>query len=315
MKPSRELEVTIGELTLKTPLIAASGTVGFGAELSELGSLSSYGAIVLKTITCQKRDGNPSPRVIETPSGMLNAIGLQNPGIDAFISHHAGVVKDLSVPVVVSIGGQNKEELCECARRCEKEQCKIIELNLSCPNVHDAVPNIAQQQGVCIAQDSAAIVEVVHAVRKEFTGHLWVKLSPEVTSIPVCAGAAAQAGADAIVLINTIRGMVIDTELQQPFLGAVCGGLSGPAVRPLGVRCVYEAYKAVDIPVIGVGGICSARDVLEYMLAGAAAVQIGTLHFVDARIVGQILQDLNDYVRRHKVSSIRDIKGAAHNTL
>ena len=292
---SNSLAVKLGPLRLKNPIIAASGTFGYGVEYSHLMDVGRLGGVSVKGISLEPRKGNPPPRVCETPAGMLNSIGLANIGFDAFVEDVMPKLRDLGVTVIVNTYGTSKEEFSELARRFDQVQgVSALEVNISCPNV--------KAGGVHFGVSEKPAAEVTEAVRKATKLPVIVKLSPEAYDLPKIAAAVERAGADIISMINTFRGMAIDVETRKPRLGSVIGGLSGPAIRPLAVRLVYEVHNAVEIPIIGIGGIVSLRDVLEFLLAGASAVQVGTANFSEPTICLKLLNELESYCQQKGVS-------------
>ncbi len=297
-----DLEVTIGKLKLKNPVMAASGT--FGDEYAGLADIKKLGAIVAKTVTLEPRIGNAPPRLVETPSGMLNSIGLENKGVEVFIEEKLPHLKKFKVPLIVSIAGDDEDEFKELAGRLNRiSGVAGLELNLSCPNIRYGSREEA------IAQDEKATHSVVKAVRAKTGLTVIAKLSPNVTDIRKMARSAEDAGADAVSLVNTFLGMAVDIETRKPRLGNVTGGLSGPAIRPLALRMVWEAFKSVKIPVIGMGGIMTAADAIEFILCGATAVQIGTANFVDPDTASSVLTGLKEYMIRSKVTDIDRLRG------
>ena len=301
MEPN--LSITIGSLSLQNPVMGASGTFGFGEEYADFIDIDSLGGFVVKGTTLEPRAGNPAPRMAETPAGMLNAVGLQNPGVEAFATQIwprlAGLRR--AVPIV-NVSGARVADYEACAERlAELDGLQAIELNISCPNV--------KQGGMAFGTTCAGASEVVGAVRRRWPRHLMVKLSPNVTSVTEIALAAEAAGADSVSLINTLLGMAVDVERRRPMLSTVTGGLSGPAVKPVAVRMVWQVAKAVKIPVVGLGGIRTAADALEFIMAGASAVQIGTANFVDPTVTVQVVDGLASYCRRHGVDRITDLIG------
>lgn len=297
-----DLSTSIGSLSLKNPVLTASGTFGFGVEYADFLNLSNLGGFIVKGTTLEPRQGNPYPRMAETPSGMLNAVGLQNKGVDYFIEHIYPKIKDCGSEVIVNVSGKSIETYTECAARLAAlEGIKAIELNISCPNV--------KQGGMAFGTTCEGAEQVVAAVRKAWPRHLMVKLSPNVTSIVDIAKAVEAAGADSVSLINTLLGMAIDVERQRPMLSTITGGLSGPAVKPIAVRMVWQVAHAVGIPVVGLGGITSAADALEFIMAGASAIQVGTANFIDPTVTQQIIDGLTDYCERHGVARLMDLKG------
>lgn len=296
------LATEIGGIKLKNPVMVASGTFGWGKEYSELMDLNLLGAIITKTVTLRPREGNPPPRLCETPSGMLNSIGLQNEGIDALIKEQIPFLSKFNVPVIVNIAGDSVPEFVELAKILDKVQTvKGIELNISCPNV--------KQGGMFFGSDPRLTAEVVRSVKKATALPVIAKLTPNVTDIALIAKAAEDAGADAVSLINTIVGLAIDIENRKSKIGAGTGGLSGPAIKPIAVRMVWEVAKAVKIPVIGIGGIMTAEDAVEFFLAGASAVQVGTANFVDPEASINIIEGIKTYLESHNLTSLKDIIG------
>ncbi|MBU0758790.1 MAG: dihydroorotate dehydrogenase [Candidatus Omnitrophica bacterium] len=281
--------VKIGKINLKNPVMVASGTFGYAEEFEGLIDLKKLGAIVTKTITLDPKQGNPMPRICETASGMLNAIGLQNKGVDNFIEEKLPYLSKIGVPVIVSVSGDCADEFCELAKRLDREKhVDGIELNLSCPNI--------KARGL-IAQDKEATYETVKSVREKTGKTLIAKLSPNVTDIVEIAEAACEAGADSVSLINTLIGMAIDVETGKPKLGNITGGLSGPCIKPIALRMVWEVAKNIDKPVIGMGGIMTAQDAVEFLIAGAKAVQIGTASFIDPGISGKIIKGVEKWTK------------------
>lgn len=299
------LEVNIGKLRLKNPVMTASGTFGYGEEFAEFIDLSRLGAVVVKGLSINAKEGNPPPRLVETASGMLNAIGLQNIGIERFIKEKLPFLKTYDTSVIVNFFGDSVEEYeTAAAMLSSQEGIHGLEMNISCPN---------KQAGWCIfGTDPKVTFEVVSTVRKRTALPLIVKLSPNVTDISVMARAAVEAGADALSLINTITGMAIDIKTRRPRLGNVTGGLSGPAIKPVALRMVYEVYKAVKVPVIGMGGIMSADDAVEFMLAGASGIAVGTANFVNPLASIEILDGIIDYMEKEGIEDISSLTGTAH---
>ncbi len=302
MKP--DLKVKIGSLTLKNPVITASGTFGYGEEFHEsFYDIAKLGAVVTKGISLKPRAGNEMPRVIETASGMLNAIGLANVGLDAFLSDKLPYLARTGAVVIANILGSTVEEYAEVARRLDSaEGVMALEQNISCPNVKCG--------GLQFGIDPESAAVAVRAVRKAFSRTLIVKLSPQASSIPAMARACEEAGADAISLINTIPAMAIDVRTKKPVLANVTGGLSGPAIKPVALRMVYEAAGAVKIPIIGIGGIMNAADAVEFMLAGASAIQIGTANFVRPMAAMEIIEGIEVYCRENSISRVGELTGA-----
>jgi dihydroorotate dehydrogenase (NAD+) catalytic subunit len=295
------LSIDIQGLKLKNPVIAASGTYGFGREYAEYVDLNDWGGISVKGLTLEERIGNPPPRTVETPSGMLNAIGLQNPGVHAFIQNELPFLRRFDTAVIANVAGNTAEEYATMARILDKADIDAIELNLSCPNVKKG----------CMAFGSTpeGIFQVVKDVRRETRKPLIVKLTPNVTDITEPAIAAQEAGADILSLINTLLGMVIDIHTRKPVLANNTGGLSGPAVRPVAVRMVYQVAQAVSIPVIGMGGITSGKDAIEFILAGASAVMVGTWNFADPACVKKITEEIKAYMIRYDISDLKELVG------
>ncbi len=290
-------------LTLKNPVMTASGTFGYGEEYADFIDLSKLGGILVKGTTLNHREGNPYPRMAETPSGMLNAVGLQNKGIDYFVETIYPRIKDIDTNIIVNVSGSTIEDYCAVAEKVNAlENIPAIELNVSCPNV--------KQGGMAFGVTTTGIEQVVSAVRKVYDKHLMVKLSPNVTSIADLALAAETSGADSVSLINTLLGMAIDAEKRRPKLSTVTGGLSGACVKPIALRMVWQVAKAVKIPVIGLGGISSATDAIEFLLAGASAIEIGTANFIDPTITVKVAQGIVEYCERHGFKNVSDLTGA-----
>ena len=297
------LNINIGKLQLKNPVMTASGTFGYGPEFSDFMDLSRIGGIFVKGTTLRERQGNPYPRMAETPSGMLNAVGLQNKGIEYFINHIYPNVNSIDTNILVNLSGSTIEDYVEAARMLnELEKIPGIELNISCPNVKEG--------GMAFGTSCSSAAKVVKAVRTVYKKELIVKLSPNVTDISEIALAVEAEGADSVSLINTLLGMAIDSEKRKPILSTVTGGLSGPAVKPIALRMVWQVAQAVKIPVIGLGGIMNAGDAIEFILAGATAIQIGTANFIDPTVSITVVDGINDYLDRHGFQSVSDIIGA-----
>jgi dihydroorotate dehydrogenase (NAD+) catalytic subunit len=297
-----DLSVNIGNLSLKNPVMTASGTFGYGIEFEDFVDLEQIGGIIVKGTTLQHREGNPYPRMAETPSGMLNAVGLQNKGVDYFVEKIYPKIKDINTNMIVNVSGSDIESYVKTAERINKlEHIPAIELNISCPNV--------KQGGMAFGVTAEGAAEVVSAVRKAYDKTLIVKLSPNVTNIAEIARAVEGAGADSVSLINTLLGMAIDAEKRKPILSTITGGMSGAAVKPIALRMVWQVAQAVKIPVIGLGGIMNWRDAVEFLLAGATAIQIGTANFIDPAITVKVAQGIDDYLTRHGYSSVKDIIG------
>lgn len=296
------LAVSIGKLPLKNPVLTASGTFGYGEEFSDFVDLNRLGGFIIKGTTINHREGNPYPRMVETPSGMLNAVGLQNKGVDYFIDNIYPRIKDVNSHVIVNVSGATIDDyVAVCEKLAPLDRINAIEVNISCPNV--------KQGGMAFGTTSDGAAQVTKAVRAAFPKTLIVKLSPNVTSIADIARAVEAEGADSVSLINTLLGMSIDVERQRPHLSTITGGLSGPAVRPVAVRMVWQTAKAVKIPVIGLGGIMNGRDAIEFMLAGATAIEIGTANFIDPTVTEKIIDYMDDYCIRHGVKDITEIIG------
>jgi dihydroorotate dehydrogenase (NAD+) catalytic subunit len=297
-----KLETKIGGLTLKNPVLTASGTFGYGTEFSEFIDLSRLGGYIIKGTTLNPREGNPYPRMAETPSGMLNCVGLQNKGVHYLKDNIYPNIKDIDSCLIVNLSGSTVEDYAEAAEIIgTMDKVQAIELNISCPNV--------KQGGMAFGTTTQGVEQVVSAVRKAYGKTLIVKLSPNVTSITDIALAAEAAGADSVSLINTLMGMAIDAERRKPLLSMVTGGLSGPCVKPVALRCVWQVAKAVKIPVVGLGGIMNATDAIEFFLAGATAIEIGTANFIDPETTVKVVDGINEYLDRHNYSSITDIIG------
>jgi dihydroorotate dehydrogenase (NAD+) catalytic subunit len=282
--------------------MTASGTFGYGEEYAEFIDLDRLGGIVVKAVTGNKRDGNAYPRMAETPSGMLNSVGLQNKGVDHFISEIYPRIKGFDTCIVVNVSGSTIEEYVEVAEKInDLEKIPAIELNISCPNV--------KQGGMAFGTIPSTATEVTRAVRDVYKKVLIVKLSPNVTNITDMAKAVVDGGADIISLINTLLGMAIDPELRKPVLSTNTGGLSGPAIKPVALRMVWQVSKAVDVPLIGIGGIMNAADAIEFILAGASAIEVGTANFIDPAVTVKIVEGIEAYLRRHKMASVKELIG------
>lgn len=295
--------IKLDGLMLKNPVMTASGTFGYGLEYADFINLEDLGGIVVKGTTLHHREGNPYPRMAETPSGMLNAVGLQNKGVDYFVQHIYPAIKDIKTNMIVNVSGSTIDDYVAAAEKInELDNIPAIELNVSCPNV--------KQGGMAFGITCAGIQQVVTAVRKAYKKHLIVKLSPNVGNIAEIAVAAESCGADSLSLINTLLGMAVDAETRRPKLSTVTGGLSGACVKPVALRMVWQVYKAVKIPVIGLGGISSATDAVEFMLAGASAIQIGTANFIDPAISVKVARGIVEYCERHGFANVSDLTGA-----
>jgi dihydroorotate dehydrogenase (NAD+) catalytic subunit len=298
-----DLSVEIAGIKLRNPIMTASGTFGYGSEFAPYMDLESIGAIITKGLSLSPRAGNPTPRIVETPGGMLNAIGLQNVGIDAFISEKLPFLRTVATPVIVNIYGNTPEEYGELARRLDSvKEVAGVEVNISCPNV--------KQGGIVFGTDPDAAYEVVKLVRDATIKPVIVKLSPNVTDIVRMANACADAGADALSLINTLTGMAIDLAMRRPVLANITGGLSGPAIKPVALRMVWQVARAVKLPIIGIGGIMTATDALEFMLAGATAVQVGTANFLDPAASHTIARDMERYLLDNGIADVKELIGA-----
>ncbi|MBD5365915.1 MAG: dihydroorotate dehydrogenase [Bacteroides sp.] len=295
-------EVKIGSLNLKNPVLTASGTFGYGEEFSSFIDLNRLGGFIVKGTTLEPREGNDYPRMVETPSGMINAVGLQNKGVDYFIKNIYSRIADLDTNVIVNVSGAKIDDYVEVARRiAELPNINAIEVNISCPNV--------KQGGMAFGTSAQGAAEVTKALRQAYDKTLIVKLSPNVTDIVSIAKAVEAEGADSVSLVNTFMGMAIDVERQRPYLSTITGGLSGPAIRPIAVRMVWQVAHAVSIPVIGLGGIMNARDALEFLMAGATAVQIGTANFIDPTTTVRVIEGIEEYCERHNIKDIHEIIG------
>lgn len=297
-----DLKVNINGLELKNPVLTASGTFGYGTEFQDFINIEELGGFIVKGTTLAHREGNPYPRMAETPSGMLNAVGLQNKGVDYFINHIYPEIKGVKTSILVNVSGSTISDYVATAEKINALDCiPGIELNISCPNVKEG--------GMAFGTNCCSASEVVNAVRKVYHKHLMVKLSPNVTNIQEIALAVEGAGADSVSLINTLMGMAINTRTRKPVLSTVTGGLSGPCVKPVALRMVWQVSKVVKIPIIGLGGIMTATDAIEFILAGASAVQIGTANFIDPAVTIKIVNGINDYLDNNGFNSIEDLIG------
>ena len=297
-----KLNVSIGNLSMKNPVMTASGTFGYGLEYADFVPLEQIGGIIVKGTTLNPRQGNDYPRMAETPSGMLNCVGLQNKGVDYFCNNIYPQIKDIDTNMIVNVSGSSPEDYAECAARIDQlEGIPAIELNISCPNVKDG--------GMAFGVTCEGAASVVRAVRQRYHRTLIVKLSPNVTSITDIARAVEDEGADAVSLINTLMGMSIDIEKRKPRLSIGTGGLSGACVKPVALRMVWQVAKAVNIPVVGLGGISSAEDAIEFFLAGATAIEIGTANFIDPTITIKVKNGINEWLDKHGCESLHDIIG------
>ena len=296
------LQVNIGALSLKNPVMTASGTFGYGLEFADFMPLDGIGGIIVKGTTLKSREGNDYPRMAETASGMLNCVGLQNKGVDYFCEHIYPQIKDIDTNMIVNVSGSSPEDYAECAARIDAlENIPAIELNISCPNVKDG--------GMAFGVTCAGASSVVKAVRQAYHKTLIVKLSPNVTDITEIARAVEAEGADSVSLINTLMGMAVDIEKRKRVLSIGTGGLSGPAVKPVALRMVYQVARAVKIPVVGLGGISTAKDAIEFLMCGATAIEIGTANFLDPAISIKVRDGINDWLDQHGVHDIHDIIG------
>ncbi len=299
-----DLSIDLGRgLKLRNPVMTASGTFGYGEEYESLTDINSLGGIIVKGTTLNPREGNPYPRMAETPSGMLNAVGLQNKGVDYFISEIYPRIRHYDTNIIVNVSGAAVPDYVEVARRLMPlSDIPAIEVNISCPNV--------KQGGMAFGTTCEGAAQVTAAVREVWDRHLMVKLSPNVTDIASIAKAVEEAGADSVSLVNTFLGMAVDVERRRPVLSTVTGGLSGPCIRPIAVRMVWQVSNAVSIPVVGLGGIAGGRDAMEFILAGASAVEIGTANFVEPDVTERTVRWIEDYCRRHDISNLRELIGA-----
>ncbi len=297
------LNVDLGAgLKLKNPVLTASGTFGYGTEYADFIDLNRLGGFIVKGTTLNHREGNDSPRMVETPSGMINAVGLQNKGVDYFIEHIYPTIADLNTEVIVNVSGASASDYQAVAEKLAPlEKINAIEVNISCPNV--------KAGGMAFGTTAAGAAEITGVMRRAWPRHLMVKLSPNVTDITEIAIAAESAGADSVSLINTLLSMSIDVERRRPHLSTITGGLSGPCVRPIAVRMVWQVAKKVNIPVVGLGGITNASDALQFIMAGATAVQIGTANFIDPTTTVKVIEGIEDYLHRHNINDINELRG------
>ncbi|MDH3332415.1 MAG: dihydroorotate dehydrogenase [Desulfobulbaceae bacterium] len=299
-----DMKISIGSLRLRNPVMTASGTFGYGEEYGSLVNLHRLGAIIVKGISLLPRQGTPPPRIAETACGMLNAIGLENVGLESFLSEKLPFLQGINTPLIVNILGDTVQDYQQLAARLdEEEKVAALEVNISCPNV--------KQGGVAFGTDPGMAHAVTKGVRQHFSRPVIVKLSPNVTDITGIARAAEEAGADAVSLINTVLGMAIDIKSCQPKLANIFGGLSGPAIKPIGLRMVWQVAECVSIPIIGIGGITTPEDAIEYILAGACAVQVGTTNFINPRAAEEIIQGIGAFLVENKMASIQDLIGRA----
>jgi dihydroorotate dehydrogenase (NAD+) catalytic subunit len=298
-----DLNVKIKSLHLKNPVMTASGTFGYGEEFDDFMDVSQLGAIIVKGTTIKHREGNAYPRMAETPSGMLNAVGLQNKGVDYFIDTIYPRIKKYDTNIIVNVSGSTLEDYIAVAEKLnDLEKIPAIELNISCPNV--------KQGGMAFGTSCESAASVTKAIRKAYKKVLIVKLSPNVTDIASIAKAVESEGADAVSLINTLLGMAVDAETRRPVLSTITGGLSGPAIKPVALRMVWQVYNAVKIPIIGLGGIMNARDAVEFMISGATAVQVGTANFIDPAVSVKIVNGINEYLNQHNIKSVKELTGS-----
>lgn len=296
------LNVTIGGLQLKNPVMTASGTFGYGLEYDDFIDVNRLGGILVKGTTLEPRQGNDYPRMAETPSGMLNAVGLQNKGVDYFVEHIYPEIKDYDTAVVVNVSGSTIEDYVKCTEKLVSlEKIPAIELNISCPNVKEG--------GMAFGTSCVSAAEVTKAVRKVYPKTLIVKLSPNVTDITEIARAVEAEGTDAVSLVNTFLGMAIDAETRRPKLSTITGGLSGPCIKPIALRMVWQVYNAVKIPIIGMGGISNWQDAIEFILAGSTAIQIGTYNFIDPTVSVSVVDGILEYLDRHNIASVNELVG------
>ncbi|MPQ47064.1 dihydroorotate dehydrogenase [Marinifilum sp. N1E240] len=296
------LGVKLKDLSLKNPVMTASGTFGFGEEFEDFIDINRLGGIIVKGTTRHHREGNPYPRMAETPSGMLNAVGLQNKGVENFCSEIYPRIKHYDTNILVNVSGSLIEDYVETAAMInELEHIPAIELNISCPNVKEG--------GMAFGTSCASAASVVKEVRKVYKKHLMVKLSPNVTDITEIAKAVEAEGADSVSLINTLLGMAINAETREPLLSTVTGGLSGPCVKPVALRMVWQVFNAVKIPIVGLGGIMNAKDAIEFLLAGATAIQLGTANFIDPQVTVKVIEGIEEYMKRHNIQDINELIG------
>lgn len=297
-----KLKVNIGDLALKNPVMTASGTFGYGTEFSDFINLNKLGGILVKGTTLEPRQGNDYPRMAETPSGMLNAVGLQNKGVHHFISDIYPTIKDYDTHFIVNVSGSTIEDYIACTEPLnELDKIPAIELNISCPNVKEG--------GMAFGTSCVSAKQLVKEIRKVYNKTLIVKLSPNVTDIAEIAQTVEEEGADAVSLVNTFLGMAIDAETRRPKLSTITGGLSGPCIKPIALRMVWQVYNAVKIPIIGMGGICNWQDAIEFILAGSRAIQVGTYNFINPQATVEIIEGIHNYLERHNIESITDLVG------
>lgn len=298
-----DLSVRLGSLTLKSPILVASGTFGYGQESADLVDLNALGGIVTKSITLETRDGNPPPRIVELPAGMLNSIGLANVGVEKFLAEKLPFLRSLATAVIVNVAGSTAEEFLAVVQRLEDaEGIDAYELNFSCPNVKEG--------GLEFSQNPAVTEKVTRMIREVTRRPLIIKLTPNVTRVGTIARAAEAGGADAVSLINTLVGMAVDVRTRRPRINSIVGGYSGPAIKPVALAKVFEVAQAVKIPIVGMGGIMNLEDALEFLIVGASAVQVGTANFIDPSTGEKIIRALADYCQQHKLRSVRDLVGS-----
>lgn len=297
--------ISANTLNLKNPLITASGTCGNGEELAEYFDINQLGGFITKGITAQAQRGNKTPRIAETASGIINSIGLENPGVDKFVSEILPQTREYTLPIFANVSGYSEEDFIFLAEKLEgQEEISGIEVNLSCPNIKGG--------GMIFGTDPEKVYQITKKVKEIYSDYIIVKLTPNITDITETALAAQEGGADAVSMINTLSAMKIDIDKQQPLLANTFGGLSGPAVKPVAVKMVYQSYKKLEIPIIGLGGVSSGEDVIEFMLAGASAVGIGTINMIEPAGGLRIIEEIKEYLRKHKISKLSSLIGAAH---
>ncbi len=301
-KKNIDLSVRLGRITLKNPVLVASGTFGYGEEYAELIDLNELGGIMVKAVTLEPREGNPPPRLAETPAGLLNAIGLENPGVEVFLKEKLPFLRGFQTAIIVNIAGEKEEEYLRLAERLNQAKgISALEVNISCPNV--------KEKGLIFGTDPEQTSSLVKKLREITDIPLIVKLTPNVTDITQTARACEEAGAEALSLINTVLGMSIDVETRKPKLGNITGGLSGPAIRPIAVRMVWQTFQKVNLPLIGMGGITDAEDALEFILAGASAVAIGTANFIDPKTALEVIEGIKQYMQVKGIKNFKDLIG------
>lgn len=301
MTKSVNMSVDIGGLKIKNPIMTASGTFGFGREYENYMDISKLGGIMVKGLTLKPRKGNISPRIAETPSGMLNSVGLENPGVESFVKDELPYLKEKGVTVIANVSGNTVEEYCEMCKIIDSTSCDAVEVNISCPNV--------KQGGVAFGTDKDVVFHITKEVRKHTKKPLIVKLSPNVTDIKEIAVSAERGGADCISLINTLLGMAVDIKTRRPILRNNVGGLSGPAIKPVALRMVWQVSQVVDIPIIGMGGISSVEDIIEFILVGASAISIGTANFVNPKVSIELIEGLEKYLIENEIKNIKELVG------